>query len=185
MKVKIARSVYGNYNGKILDVSLTENGNYLYGDGVKQMLILKNDAEVVEEVEKSCCNCGLGHLLDCSVKTIKPCSNRDMWQPIEQAELTEDKFKKLEFEKDLPPITIGSTEDAKHYMAVGNQQPIEIMQSTMNPEQFIGFLMGNVIKYALRMNHKNKFREDAGKCNQYSKWLCQAIDGEIIVAGRK
>lgn len=79
---------------------------------------------------------------------------------------------------------IGLTEQAKHYQT-GQQQPIEVMQNTMNPEQFAGFLLGNVIKYAMRMNHKGKMREDAGKCRQYAEWLTDALDGKVIVPGGK
>ena len=54
------------------------------------------------------------------------------------------------------------------------------MQRLMTHEQFIGFLWGNVIKYALRLGHKDDAKSDAGKLAQYSKWLMQVENGEVI-----
>jgi hypothetical protein len=34
-------------------------------------------------------------------------------------------------------------------------QPIEYMEITMTPEQYEGYLLGNVIKYISRYRHKN------------------------------
>lgn len=85
---------------------------------------------------------------------------------------------------DSSKVKTGTTEEAKHYQT-GKQQPIEIMQQVLNPEQFAGFLLGNVIKYSLRMNHKGRYREDAGKCKQYVEWLVDALDGKVIVPGGK
>ena len=78
----------------------------------------------------------------------------------------------------------GNTEDATHYQN-GSCQPIEQMQATMTAEQFEGYLLGNVIKYALRCNHKGQKRSDVGKCSQYAKWLVQSVNGETIVPGGK
>jgi len=74
----------------------------------------------------------------------------------------------------------GSAEDQSHYQVSGFQ-PIQVMQAIMTPEQFIGFNLGNVLKYAMRLNHKNQSRLDAGKCQQYATWMCEAMDGKIIV----
>ena len=81
---------------------------------------------------------------------------------------------------DTPPVpTPGMATAAKHYQLL-TQQPIEIMQRLMTHEQFIGFLWGNCIKYALRLGHKDDAKTDAGKLAQYSKWLMQAENGETI-----
>jgi hypothetical protein len=81
-------------------------------------------------------------------------------------------------------VNPGTTEAAKHYQ-VRFMQPIEIMQDFMTPEQLIGFLRGNIIKYVLRIGNKGSDREDAGKAYQYAEWLCQAMDGKKIVPGGK
>jgi hypothetical protein len=86
--------------------------------------------------------------------------------------------------KDKQPAEIlaptpGTAEAAKHYQLL-QQQPIEIMQRLMTHKQFIGFLWGNCIKYALRLGHKDDAKSDAGKLAQYSKWLMQAENGETI-----
>ncbi|GMB00901.1 DUF3310 domain-containing protein [Pelosinus sp. IPA-1] len=78
----------------------------------------------------------------------------------------------------------GSTEEAKHYIA-GTLQQIEIQQENLSPEQFIGFLRGNALKYLIRMGRKNSTREDAGKAKQYVIWLCDALDGKRIIPGGK
>lgn len=79
-------------------------------------------------------------------------------------------------------IKTGSTEEATHYM-LGNIQSIEIIQQSLTPEEFIGYCKGNVLKYRLRK--KGTDREDAGKSAQFAEWLCQAMDGKIIIPGGK
>lgn len=73
----------------------------------------------------------------------------------------------------------GSAKTSTHYQ-VGSKQPIEIMQEVMSPEEFQGFLRGNVIKYALRLGHKDKAVKEAAKIEQYAKWLREALEGKQI-----
>lgn len=73
----------------------------------------------------------------------------------------------------------GTAAGAQHYQ-VGDKQPIEIMQDVMTPEEFCGYLRGNVIKYSLRMGHKDRKEIDARKAAQYSKWMAQALTGKKI-----
>lgn len=40
-----------------------------------------------------------------------------------------------------------------HYLEM-QMQPWEVMQSLLTPEEFRGFLKGNVIKYAMRQGRK-------------------------------
>jgi hypothetical protein len=70
----------------------------------------------------------------------------------------------------------GLSINATHYQKL-QQQPIEIMQTLMTPEQFIGFLWGNCIKYALRLGHKDDTASDAGKLAQYAQWLVATENG--------
>lgn len=73
----------------------------------------------------------------------------------------------------------GTAEAAGHYQ-VGSKQPIEIMQEVMTPEEFRGYLRGNIIKYALRLGHKDEVSKEAQKIQQYSEWLVKALTGETI-----
>lgn len=61
-------------------------------------------------------------------------------------------------------------------------QPIEIMQMIMSKEEFIGFLKGNIIKYACRAGTKagESFDKDITKAERYKLWLDQALEGKII-----
>ncbi len=45
-------------------------------------------------------------------------------------------------------------------------QPWHVMEAVLSPEEFRGFLRGNVIKYALRAGRKEG-TDDAGKARHY------------------
>ena len=49
-------------------------------------------------------------------------------------------------------------------------QPWAIMEAVMTPEEFIGFLKGNIIKYSLRAGRKEG-SDDAGKAKHYMEKL--------------
>jgi len=71
-----------------------------------------------------------------------------------------------------------------HYM---NQrvQPIRYMQQSMAPEAFKGFLKGNIIKYLMREEKKNKL-EDVQKAMVYMTWLLEFTQtGDIYVPGEE
>jgi predicted nucleotidyltransferase len=61
-------------------------------------------------------------------------------------------------------IQIGGT----HYKDMG-VEPWEVMKAVLTPEEFIGFLKGNIIKYAMRQGRKDS--DDAAKCKHYLKKL--------------
>lgn len=73
----------------------------------------------------------------------------------------------------------GSAKTSSHYQ-VASKQPIEIMQEVMSPEAFQGFCRGNVIKYTLRLGHKNEPLKEAAKIEQYAKWLRESLEGKQI-----
>lgn len=66
----------------------------------------------------------------------------------------------------------------KHY--VSDHQPIETMQSNMTHEELIGFLKGNIIKYACRCGKKDEPLKEAEKIKQYADWLCVVFSGDTI-----
>jgi hypothetical protein len=51
-----------------------------------------------------------------------------------------------------------------HYKDMG-VQPWELMEAVLTPEEFIGFLKGNCIKYAMRAGRKDS--DDTGKFRHY------------------
>lgn len=65
-----------------------------------------------------------------------------------------------------------------HYQT--NIQPIEFMQANMTPEEFIGFLKGNIIKYTARCGKKDDPNKEVDKIIQYAEWLRDALLGNKI-----
>ena len=55
-----------------------------------------------------------------------------------------------------------------HYKE-GGIEPIEYMRQKMSKEAFVGFCMGNVMKYVGRYEHKNGV-EDLKKAQKYLEW---------------
>ena len=48
----------------------------------------------------------------------------------------------------------------------------------MTPEEYRGFLLGNVLKYLSRLGKKGPALEDARKARQYLDWLIEAHGAE-------
>lgn len=59
-------------------------------------------------------------------------------------------------------------------------QPLEIMQEIMTPEEFRGFLFGNIIKYSCRCGKKDEPQKEFAKLRRYKEWYDKAILGEHI-----
>ena len=72
----------------------------------------------------------------------------------------------------------GTAKSATHYQQA-EIEPIEIMQMYFTKEMFLGFLIGNVIKYALRFRFKGSEKKDISKMKQYAEWA------EVISNGGK
>ncbi len=51
-------------------------------------------------------------------------------------------------------------------------QPWDVMQAVLTPEEFRGYLKGNVIKYAMRAGRKDG-SDDAGKAQHYRQKLAE------------
>lgn len=49
-------------------------------------------------------------------------------------------------------------------------QPWHVMAVVLTPEEFIGYLKGNIIKYSMRTGHKEG-SDDAGKAEHYMQKL--------------
>jgi hypothetical protein len=65
-----------------------------------------------------------------------------------------------------------------HYEST--HQPIETMQANLTPAEFLGYLRGNIIKYACRLGKKGDALTDAEKIRRYADWLVQVLHGETI-----
>ncbi len=55
----------------------------------------------------------------------------------------------------------------EHYKAMPIE-PFEVMQRLLSPDEYLGFLKGNVIKYSLRVGHKEN-TDDVAKAIHYMR----------------
>ena len=63
----------------------------------------------------------------------------------------------------------------KHYeLFNGEKQVIDLIRDRLSPEEFIGYLKGNMIKYHMRHEKKNGL-EDIRKLKQYTEWYIQEV----------
>ena len=76
----------------------------------------------------------------------------------------------MEEDQKADDIQVGGT----HYKDMP-VQPWEVMASLLTPEEFRGYLKGNIIKYAMRQGKKDS--DDAGKLKHYQQKL-REITGE-------
>lgn len=56
---------------------------------------------------------------------------------------------------------------ARYYDA-GGVEVLDVIKAKLTPEQFKGWLLGNLIKYSCRANHKGQFARDVEKVSFYS-----------------
>ena len=61
----------------------------------------------------------------------------------------------------------------KHY-TVGDIEVIEYIKDKLTKEEYIGYCMGNVIKYVSRYKHKNG-KEDLNKAMVYLSWAIEVM----------
>jgi hypothetical protein len=57
-----------------------------------------------------------------------------------------------------------------HYKEMGIP-PWDVIEAVLTHEEFVGFLKGNIIKYAMRQGLKDS--NDAGKCVHYKQKLAE------------
>ena len=71
-----------------------------------------------------------------------------------------------------PIVTADSRQvGGSHYKDMP-MQPWDVMQAVLTPEEFQGYLKGNVIKYAMRQG-KKEGTDDAGKAQHYAQKLAE------------
>lgn len=62
----------------------------------------------------------------------------------------------------------------QHYNQ-GGMETIDIIRAALSPEEFMGFMKGNQIKYICRAAHKGNELEDAGKARWYAAKLEEVL----------
>lgn len=62
----------------------------------------------------------------------------------------------------------------QHYKDMGIQ-PWAVMEAVLTHAEFVGYLKGNVIKYAMRQGKKDS--DDANKARHYAAKLAEVQDG--------
>lgn len=57
------------------------------------------------------------------------------------------------------------------YYDAGGIPTIDIIKAKLTSEQYIGYLLGNIIKYSCRLNFKDQFERDLEKIGVYEQLL--------------
>jgi hypothetical protein len=81
------------------------------------------------------------------------------------------KFKK---EKKLSSSSHDPVNSPSHYTS-GGIETIDYMQAKLTPDEFIGYLKGNVIKYTSRAGKKIDMKEDYAKAQWYMNRLLKTL----------
>ena len=68
----------------------------------------------------------------------------------------------------------------KHYLQ-GGIEAIDVIQSRLTKEEFIGYLKGCKMKYDLRYPFKGKFEEDLQKSEWYKDKLLEIVKDEEVI----
>ena len=73
----------------------------------------------------------------------------------------------IEMTQSADDYQVGGT----HYVDM-DMSPWDVMELVLTPEEFIGFLKGNVIKYSMRAGRKEG-TDDAAKARHYAQKLSE------------
>ena len=76
---------------------------------------------------------------------------------------------------------IGTAATSPHYNSLP-VQPIELMEAVLTREEFLGYLKGNMIKYAMRAGRKDETQKDVNKYNQYKEFYEYVIQPEHSIS---
>ena len=68
-----------------------------------------------------------------------------------------------------------SKDPKSSYYDQGGIEVLDIIKAKLTAEQYEGYLLGNSLKYSLRLNWKGNKARDAEKAATYSKWFNNAI----------
>ena len=67
----------------------------------------------------------------------------------------------------------------KHYLEAV-VEPIKVMEKMFTKEELKGFIKGNILKYRLRMGHKDDIQKEMDKIRVYEQWLTKLERGEAL-----
>ena len=67
----------------------------------------------------------------------------------------------------------------KHYLE-SVVEPIKVMEKLFTKEELKGFIKGNILKYRLRMGHKDDIQKEMDKISVYEQWLAKLERGEVL-----
>ena len=67
----------------------------------------------------------------------------------------------------------------KHYLE-SVVEPIKVMEKLFTEEELKGFIKGNILKYRLRMGHKDDIQKEMDKIRVYEQWLAKLERGEAL-----
>ena len=67
----------------------------------------------------------------------------------------------------------------KHYLE-SVVEPIKVMEKLFTKEELKGFIKGNILKYRLRMGHKDDIQKEVDKIRVYEQWLAKLERGEAL-----
>lgn len=71
-------------------------------------------------------------------------------------------------------------EEKKNYYDEGGVTVLDVIKAKLTPEQYKGYLLGNIIKCSLRFNFKGVSKQDAHKLADYSRWLDELENGNDL-----
>lgn len=79
-----------------------------------------------------------------------------------------------------PPVLHPDSEvkSPQHY-AYGGIETIDYIKAKLTPEQFTGYLWGNVLKYISRFDKKEGIK-DLKKAKVYIDWLVEQYDARLV-----
>ena len=60
---------------------------------------------------------------------------------------------------------------ATNYYDVGGIEVIDYIKAKLTPEQYRGYLLGNIYKYSGRCQYKGEYEKDIVKLQEYTDWL--------------
>jgi len=69
-----------------------------------------------------------------------------------------------------------SIDEKSSYYDVGGLEVIKIIKAKLSSEQYIGYILGNIIKYSCRLNFKGAASRDAEKIGVYSTMLREELN---------
>lgn len=81
------------------------------------------------------------------------------------ADVTEEELKEYWAEEPIP--SKGEKVNHPSHYTKGGMEVIDVLEAFLTPEEFNGFLKGNVIKYILRAGYKEDEIQDLQKCGWY------------------